>query len=79
MTRFSIFDFRFWITLIALIALPLSVRAQSADLSIVNSPHNLSASGPGTVKAAGESQVCIFCHTPHNATPVKPLWNRAVP
>lgn len=44
--------------------------------SIVNSRHNLSASGPGSVKAAGETQVCIFCHTPHNSASDAPLWNR---
>jgi len=39
--------------------------------------HNLSASGPGTVKSPSESQVCVFCHTPHGSTPgVSPLWNR---
>ena len=46
---------------------------------VVNSPHNLSASGPGPVKSS-ESQVCIFCHAPHNVTPdVKPLWNKSIP
>lgn len=44
--------------------------------TIVNSKHNLSVSGPGTVRAGKESQVCIFCHTPHNATTEAPLWNR---
>lgn len=44
--------------------------------SIVNSKHNLSVSGPGTVKAATESQICIFCHAPHNASGEAPLWNR---
>jgi predicted CXXCH cytochrome family protein len=44
--------------------------------SVVNSKHNLSVSGPGTVRAAKEAQVCIFCHTPHNATSDAPLWNR---
>ncbi|MGE5319670.1 MAG: hypothetical protein ACM3KD_05780, partial [Hyphomicrobiaceae bacterium] len=30
-----------------------------------------------TVKATSETQVCVFCHTPHAATPgVAPLWNR---
>lgn len=24
-------------------------------------------------------QVCIFCHTPHNAQPAQPLWNKAMP
>ncbi|MGC2048389.1 MAG: cytochrome c3 family protein [Gallionella sp.] len=45
---------------------------------IENTKHNLSASGPGTVKATSENQVCVFCHTPHkaNATVNPPLWNR---
>ena len=47
--------------------------------SVVNSVHNLSAGGPGTVTANTESEVCIFCHTPHNSRPVSPLWNRNDP
>jgi len=39
--------------------------------SIVNSKHNLSVSGPGTVKASAEPEICIFCHTPHNSSPQK--------
>lgn len=46
--------------------------------SVVTSPHNLSALGPGNVRATGEQEVCVFCHTPHNATPVQPLWNREI-
>ncbi|RMD62537.1 MAG: hypothetical protein D6826_07200, partial [Alphaproteobacteria bacterium] len=37
-----------------------------------------SVTGPGQVRATSESQVCVFCHTPHHAeqaAPV-PLWNR---
>ncbi|HEU6446876.1 MAG TPA: cytochrome c3 family protein [Verrucomicrobiae bacterium] len=48
-----------------------SLRAES----VVNTVHNLSATGPGTVKASTESQVCIFCHTPHRANGQTPLWN----
>ncbi len=44
--------------------------------SIVNSAHNLSATGPGDVKALSESEICIFCHTPHNSLPSSPLWNK---
>ncbi|MDO8663124.1 MAG: cytochrome c3 family protein [Candidatus Omnitrophota bacterium] len=44
--------------------------------SIVSSKHNLSLSGPGNVKASSESEICIFCHTPHNASTQAPLWNR---
>ena len=47
--------------------------------SIINSKHNLSVSGPGTIKASSESEICIFCHTPHNSSPQKPLWNREDP
>lgn len=46
--------------------------------NVSKTKHNLSASGPGTVKATSESQICVFCHTPHGANiqiPA-PLWNR---
>lgn len=48
--------------------------------SVINSKHNLSASGPGTVKAISEQQICVFCHTPHgaNQSVSAPLWNRAL-
>lgn len=44
--------------------------------SILFTKHNLSASGPGPVKATAESRVCIFCHVPHGSRTVAPLWNR---
>ena len=56
---------------------------------IANTRHNFSASSmfPGTlptgqqrtVRATQESQICVFCHTPHAAeSSVGPLWNRAL-
>jgi predicted CXXCH cytochrome family protein len=52
-----------------------AVRAQtSAD--IVNTKHNLSVSGLGSIRASTETRICVFCHTPHNATPSSPLWNK---
>jgi len=52
-------------------------NAQSGG-NVAASKHNLSASGPGPVQATSESQVCVFCHTPHGASaaPGAPLWNR---
>ena len=44
--------------------------------NILTTKHNLSISGPGTVTASTEARVCIFCHTPHHATAVTPLWSR---
>lgn len=65
--------------------------AEAARVSDVRgTKHNLSAaadgspSGSGTVptrtlKASTETQVCVFCHTPHGATGgATPLWNRKV-
>ncbi len=52
-----------------------------------NTMHNLSTSNPiaGTnisSGAAGTTEVCVFCHTPHGANVgnvAAPLWNRALP
>lgn len=60
-------------------ALLLPPLGAAADESVVNSKHDLSTAGPGPVRALTESQVCIFCHTPHNASPAAPLWNRSNP
>lgn len=43
---------------------------------VLNTRHNLSISGPGTIKSATVDAVCVFCHTPHGAAPNAPLWNR---
>ncbi|MCH7880257.1 MAG: hypothetical protein IIB69_01535 [Proteobacteria bacterium] len=45
---------------------------------VAGTSHNFSTSGSGTVTATTESQICVFCHTPHHATdiPNAPLWNR---
>ncbi|MBT1072493.1 cytochrome C [Pelotalea chapellei] len=29
--------------------------------------------------SVNEDQVCVFCHTPHNAKPAVPLWNKFIP
>jgi hypothetical protein len=57
--------------------LDTGVAAGIADVR--NTKHNLSAAGSYPVKAVSESQVCVFCHTPHSGTQgVKPLWNRSL-
>ncbi len=59
----------------------VSVGAGSAwaDDRIINSKHDLSRSGPGPIRAVEEGEICVFCHTPHNASPAAPLWNRHNP
>lgn len=47
--------------------------------NLLATPHNLSVSGGGgdhDIRSNRESRVCIFCHTPHHAQPVAPLWSR---
>jgi hypothetical protein len=61
--------------LILLTGITLVINAQS----IINTKHNLSVTGPGAVKAIGESEICLFCHTAHNSKPLSPLWNRNDP
>ena len=59
----------------------LSAAAPAAGQIGVSSPgnkHNLSATGPGPMKATTVTEICVFCHTPHNATPAVPLWNQAL-
>ena len=53
----------------------ISVPFQTRATSVLDSKHNLSAVGPGTIKASTEREVCIFCHTPHRAGADQPLWN----
>ncbi|WP_321392996.1 cytochrome c3 family protein [uncultured Desulfuromusa sp.] len=59
-----------------LLSLMLLVFAKIGSANILTTKHNLSTSGSGTITATDEDRVCIFCHTPHHATAVMPLWNR---
>ena len=52
------------------------VAGAAAQDRVSETVHNLSASGPGRIRAQTESQVCIFCHAPHNTSGMRPLWNR---
>ena len=45
--------------------------------AVKDTKHNLSISGTGNIKATQESEICIFCHTPHNSKADSPLWNRS--
>ncbi|NOX43970.1 MAG: hypothetical protein GXP19_09600 [Gammaproteobacteria bacterium] len=63
----------------------LSHAARISD--VANTKHNFSATlipdlpagQSRTVVATSESQICIFCHTPHGAAKAPgPLWNRSL-
>lgn len=52
--------------------------ASVTEARVKDTKHNLSVSGTGDIRATEEQQICIFCHTPHNASPVQPLWNHDI-
>lgn len=54
-------------------------EAAAQATNVAATRHNLSTTGPGPVRVAGTAAVCKFCHTPHAANPVAPLWNRHDP
>ena len=70
---------RFWRAIIELLViLILAVGTTAYGASIRFTKHNLSVSGPGDIRAASETQICVFCHTPHNSRRDIPyLWNRS--
>ncbi len=65
------------LNVLLLLAMSSLVSAQRVS-DIANTKHNFSTSGQGLVKASSETQICVFCHTPHQAEnlPGAPLWNR---
>jgi len=70
--------FRFVLySVFCLLFLVLPVAA-GAHVGIINTKHNLSLTGPGELKSFSETRICIFCHTPHNAAPKTPLWNKEI-
>ncbi|MCY2929298.1 MAG: multiheme c-type cytochrome [Planctomycetota bacterium] len=63
----------------ALAVLLAGASAAWGQTNIAATKHNLTSSGPGTVKVAGATDLCKFCHTPHASNPIGPLWNRGDP
>jgi predicted CXXCH cytochrome family protein len=60
--------------IVVLVAL-MSMVAGSAFAVVSNTPHDLSSTNTGSTS----SEICVFCHTPHNAdisVVLAPLWNR---
>lgn len=51
------------------------LAAVASYAGIVNTKHDLSTAGTGTIKATAVSEKCVFCHTPHSKSAMQPLWN----
>ena len=69
-------------TLAALSVVAAATAAFAGNQYIKDTKHNLGSTGTGTYKATdttGTGQICVYCHTPHNAAQNVPLWNRNNP
>jgi predicted CXXCH cytochrome family protein len=64
---------------VLLFASLLVVDAAQAQTEIARTEHNLTPGGPGELKGTRPTGLCVYCHTPHNAAPATPLWNRDLP
>jgi predicted CXXCH cytochrome family protein len=63
------------LVLLALGAVPALAVKGTQDVTAT--VHNLSVSAPWPMLAStNETEVCIFCHTPHGGSLTGPLWNR---
>lgn len=61
-----------------LFALLVTLAGGAVAAGITNSKHDLSVNSTGaTIKATAQTEICVFCHTPHGAstTANTPLWN----
>lgn len=60
----------------------LAALGELGDASGYNdNPHNLSirSTGLNGIKSTNSTEICVFCHTPHGATPNSTLWGRPDP
>lgn len=54
-----------------------AATAHAQVTGVRNTKHNLSASSANTIRASAETEICVFCHTPHGGRTDAPLWNRS--
>lgn len=59
-------------------AMPAMAAQDLPGQGIKNSKHNLGSTGFGNFTTSQTSQICVFCHTPHNSDGIstRPLWVR---
>ncbi|MBI5970856.1 MAG: hypothetical protein HY884_06850 [Deltaproteobacteria bacterium] len=67
-------------------ALFFAAQGGHALAEVSATKHNLGSFSPYTVRTeggadmkGGTTEICIFCHTPHNSNPSQPMWNQTIP
>lgn len=63
-----------------LVALLAALSSGAIAAGIADTKHNLSVTGTGTIKSTDQTEICVFCHTPHDAIKNDniPLWNHTL-
>lgn len=63
-----------------LLALLVTLSGGALAVGIADTKHNLSTTGTGTIKSTDQTEICVFCHTPHDAIKNDniPLWNHTL-
>lgn len=63
-----------------LLALLVTFSGGALAVGIADTKHNLSTTGTGTIKSSDQTEICVFCHTPHDAIKNDniPLWNHTL-
>lgn len=61
--------------LVATMAAIGSHAQNNGKSSIINTKHDFRTSSSAAIRSASTNDACVFCHTPHNATPGSYLWN----
>jgi len=61
----------------ALCAAGALLAAHASWAGVAATKHNLGSLSSASVKSPDTTEVCVFCHTPHNADPAAPIWNKS--
>ncbi len=60
----------------ALVAGLLAAAGGYSLAAVSATKHNFGSLSPGEIKSGETTEICVFCHTPHNANPSGPVWNK---
>lgn len=60
--------------MLLVVAALVLVASSAMAASIKNTKHDFQANAYG---ATAGTEICVYCHTPHGANTVAPLWNKA--
>ncbi len=54
----------------------LVFAAANSSATVAGTKHNFGSLSPAAVKTSDSTEICVFCHTPHNSNPSGPVWNK---